>query len=588
MNENHKNMALFYEPYVINGITVEQTSDTTWRYLTPSMPIVVDLSVGNGTFTSFAQGTSQKKRTFDSVVTKYGTTDAKEYIEYLINNDFFASAATSENQDTANSYLESIDERMAETLRAPYGEIEIADSEPVVAGNAIYGFTPTNFQNFTSGDGSTSISNRKMVVSSGTSLGTFAATRSFRSINYKTGQGAIVRFSALFPSHTPTSWTGAGAFNIGDELSFGYSGDTFGIWHRYNGLSEVRTLTFTVGTVAAETATVTINGVIYSIPLSMASSASQCARQVAEYLMENASSSLLVDQIGTAVKVMFTSDGAKSDTYSFATSMMGTATASWAQNTAGVSKTSTHIAMSAWDIPNGFTGFDPSMGNSYAINIKNGFASIDFYIANTLGKYVLVHTIKWANANTGTNLINPSLRCGVYATAVGVTAAVTAELAYISGLVTGRRASIRNPRAFSNTKSISTTRTNILTIRCRNIYNNFANQIEIEPRMLTLANDGAKSAIFELRTNPTVVAGTKNFAEVGTNLASLADVSGTTVSADGTLIASFTVAKSTTASIDLTALDIRIPASLDLVICGYMTSGAAADLTASLNWYEDI
>lgn len=53
-------------------------------------------------------------------------------------------------------------------------------------------------------------------------------------------------------------------------------------------------------------------------------------------------------------------------------------------------------------------------------------------------------------------------------------------------------------------------------------------------------------------------------------------------------LGTFVVAKGQSANIDLTTFLIRVPPSLRLVVSGRMASGSAADLTASITWYEDI
>jgi hypothetical protein len=186
------------------------------------------------------------------------------------------------------------------------------------------------------------------------------------------------------------------------------------------------------------------------------------------------------------------------------------------------------------------------------------------------------------------NFSNPSLHVGAYATSLASGAGVTVECAYFAGFITGVESKTRNPRAFSSTKSLTTTNTNILTVKTANIYNGLPNQGEIEPLFLSLANDGAKTAVFELRTGPTV-AGTPNFAVSGAGLLSLIDTAGAAVSSDGTLVATYTVAKGTTLLVNLATLEIRIPPSLRLVVSGYFVgAGSAADLSAAITWYEDI
>lgn len=463
-----------------------------------------------------------------------------------------------------------------------YGEVETSKNSPFVSGNAVYGFIPSNFRTFVTGAGTATVSGNVFQTTSGTTLGDYGVIRSFRSINYKTGQSAVVRFGARFPDNLALTWSGVGAFNIGDEFSFGYSGTTFGIWHRYNGLAEVRKLTLTVGAGGAETATVTINSVVFNIPLT-AGTVQHNAYEISAYL--NANQSLFeCEQLNDAVIIDFLSDGAKAGTYSI--SSTGTATGTYSTLTTGVTKTSNHIAQADWNgaIP---SGFDPSKGNNYKIKYQNGYGNADFFIENSEGEYLKVHTIKWANSSTFTNLLNPSLRIGLYCYSIGATSAVTVQCAYITGLISGQIARIRNPRGLSNTKTISTTNTNIITFRSSRTFNGFSNQVEIDPISVSLVNDGTKNAIFELVTNATL-SGDTNFQSVGNNLITHYDVTGGTVSG-GTVIATFPVAKASDKIISLSDYDIRIPPDLTITIAGkQVTGGAAADLTAGLTWYEDI
>ena len=183
-------------------------------------------------------------------------------------------------------------------------------------------------------------------------------------------------------------------------------------------------------------------------------------------------------------------------------------------------------------------------------------------------------------------MLHPGLHVGAYAVSVGATTDVTVGVNWVVGSLGSTPRFTRNPRSFSNTKSVGTTLTNILTIRNRRVYNGCTNQTEIKPLYLTLANDGTKSAVFEIRGNGTV-AGTPNFQPIGNNLISMSDVAGTTVTG-GRILPSYTVAKGQSINVDLSALNIVIPPTLEFVISGKMASGSAADLTATFTWIEDL
>ena len=498
-----------------------------------------------------------------------------------MNSDVGVELDADDNQFDVTKWRDEMIE-IAQNSRAPYDEIPTVKYNTFVAGSAVYGFIPTNFRTFLDGNGTADINENVFEVTSGNSLGDFGVIRSFRSLNYKTGQGAVIRFSGRFENPQALTWSGIGGFNIGDELSFGYDGLDFGIWHRYAGLAEVQSLQITSGASGAETASVTIDGTLYSIQIT-AGTAQFNAYEIADYLKDNGVG-FNVEQVDDEVRIDFISDGDKTGAFTFSSA---TATGAWTELTAGVLKTSTHIPIADW---NGreVEGLDPTKGNAYQITYQNGFGDAHFYIEHPdTGRYTEVHTLKWANNNNITNLTNPSLRLGCYATSIGSAVPTKVQCAYVAGFVTGSVSATNNPRAFSNTKSIATAATNILTLRNSYTYNGRSNQVEIAPLGLTLANDGAKTAVFELRAESTV-GGVTNFQESGVNIVAQTDISGTTVSTDGRLLGSFVVARGQSLEVDLTKFLIRIPPSLSLVISGVMTSGSASDLTASITWYEDV
>ena len=472
-----------------------------------------------------------------------------------------------------------------------YGDAYTAQFIPQVAGECVYNFLPSNFRAFTETGGSAGAVNQLFEVSTGTSVGGYGAIQSFRTSNYKVGQGIMCRFGAIFPS-TPTalSLLGAGFLNIGDEVSFGYNGTDFGTWHKYGGLAEVQHLQITAAASGVETATVTVAGTAYSVDLTDASGdVNFTAYEIVKELEADATfTAWEVEQLNDEVIFVAKSDGDKTGTFSFSSS---TAAGTFSEVTAGVTKTSDFTAqddwngedISGWDVP-----FDPSKGNDYMICFKDGFGNLDYYIEHPdKTTFVKVHTVRWTNRQTAANLGNPSLRAGLYAASAGSTVDLKVQVSDIAIITQGSQEPTRNPRAVDNSKSIGTTLTNVLTLRNTREYNGYANQVEIQPRELTLVNDGTKPAIFEIRANPTV-AGQTDFQAVGANLVSELDVTGGAVSTNGRLLAAYTVARQNSLVIHLVDLKIAIPPTLRLVIAGKVISGSSADLAASLVYYEDV
>jgi hypothetical protein len=463
-----------------------------------------------------------------------------------------------------------------------FGELQVAENTAFIQGTGVYEFIPANFRTFNFASGTTGIVDRMFTVASGTSLFGYGAIQSFRSLNYKAGQGGLARFTAVFHNSTTDHWSGVGLVNLSDELSFGYNGTTFGIWHRKDGVAECRTITVTGASGGSTDLTLTLNGVAYTIPLTSGTTAHN-ANEIATWLNAN-QGVWAADQIGATVIIIAQSDAPKSGTYSFS---HATATGTITQNKAGVTKTSTHIPQANWNV-NTFPNLDPTKGNIYQIQYQYlGFGNIFFFVENPeTGRFELCHIIKYANANTTPSLRQPSLRFGMYSASQGSTTDVTVQCASVACFVQGKLTKTRNPRAVKHTQSVTTSFINILTIRNRRSYNFITNQVEIEPQNLTLSSESNQSVEVELRSNATFSGGT-NYGNVGTNLVGDVDTTANTVSG-GTLLAAFTIGAKGNLSISLDSYEIAVPPSLTLTIAARVVSGASSNVTAALTYYEDL
>lgn len=469
-----------------------------------------------------------------------------------------------------------------QTPLTAFGEVNTASNTAFIQNTAVYGLIPANFREYTSLSGTTGIVDRMFTVTTGTTSLGYGAIQSFRALNYNAGEGGLARFTALFQNSAASSWTGVGLVNVSDELSFGYNGTTFGIWHRYEGLSECRTITVTGASGGSTDLTLTLNTVAYTIPLT-AGTVDHNAYEIATWLNAN-QSVWAADQVDDTVIIIAQSDGAKNGTYTFS---HATATGTIAQNTAGVTKTSTHIPQASWN-GKAISGLDPTQGNVYQIAYQYlGFGAIKFYVENeSTGLFDLVHTIEYANNNTTPSLRQPSLRFGMYAASIGSTTDLTVQCGSCALFVQGEVKKTRNPRAVKNTQSVTSSFTNVLTLRNRRTYNSLYNQIEVEPLNLNVSSESSKNVEIEVRTNATFSSDT-NFSSAGNNLVTDIDTTSNTVT-NGTLLAAFTLAANGNLSINLRDLEIRIPPSLTVTISARVTSGAASNVTATLTYYEDL
>jgi len=466
--------------------------------------------------------------------------------------------------------------------KSAFGESLVAQLTPFIQATACYNLIPANFTTYTATGGAATATGGEFTCTTGTSVGGYGVVRSIRSVNYKGGMGAVFRGTGRFTAGVANSQQGVGFFNVGDGFLFGYNGASFGIIHQKDGLPEIRTITVTAASSGSTNLTLTLNTAAYTIPLT-AGTVQHNANQIAVWLMAN-QTIWQAYQNDDDVVLMANSDGAKSGTYTYS---HATSTGSIAQTTAGVTKTTNFIAQTAWN-QNTASWIDPTKGNVYQIQYQYlGYGAIEFSVEDPdTGGFILVHRIKYANANTSTSVSNPALNAGVYAASLGSTTNLTTRMASVGVFVQGTPGRTRNPRAYSFVKSISSTLTNILTLRNRAVYGGKPNKVEVEPILISAFTESAKGITVVAYASATG-AGTPNFQDISTGLVTEVDTAGTTISA-GTPLLEFVVPANSSAQIDLASLRVRLPPHYSISFGAKVNSGAAADTGISVVFYEDI
>ena len=150
----------------------------------------------------------------------------------------------------------------------------------------------------------------------------------------------------------------------------------------------------------------------------------------------------------------------------------------------------------------------------------------------------------------------------------------------------GERHQITATKAVSNTAlSVGTTATNILSIRCREVFGNKVNLGRIIPTALSAFTDGNKGAVITVSKGVTF-AGETNFSyqDKDNSIAEI-DTSQITVSG-GEVLASFVIG-STTAAQTNEFNNLILPGEI-VTVSMNVPSAASADMNASKIWEEDL
>lgn len=311
--------------------------------------------------------------------------------------------------------------------KTQFNELIQVPKTAFIQSTPVYNLVPNNFETKVAESGTAGVVNKQYKVTTGTTSGGFGQVRSLRSLNYRTGSSSVCQFSCIFTSGVANSRQISGFITIADELGFGYNGTEFGVWNNYGGTPEVRTLTLSAAASGAETVTLTLNSVEYSISVTSGTTAHN-AYEIAAWLNNSSNQTVWeADQLGSTVIVSAASDGAKAGTYSITSS--GTTAGSIAQTTAGVTKTTTFVASSDWN-RNTFSTLDPTDANVYQISYTyTGFSLIQYSVMDSVsGNFTLVHSIRSLNTASPIDLGNPSLRTGMYCISTGSTTDISVQV----------------------------------------------------------------------------------------------------------------------------------------------------------------
>ncbi len=299
-----------------------------------------------------------------------------------------------------------------------FGEPLAISPTAVIQLDGIYGTTNDVIQTYTNGTGSSAGSVDGMFrVHSGTSQGGYGVLRSKRFVRYRPGQGIQCRLTAGFTTGVAGSSQFAGLANQENRVGFGYDGTRFGVVRSTGGKAVILTMVMDTAPNAGQTATITLNGVAYTVALT----AGTAAHAVTEIVNRVGGYGTWLTQQTDGAMLWLGPVGVANGAFSFTST--GNATATFTVVQAGVNQTHNWTYQEDWNIdkldgsgtidtnPSGML-LDPTKLNVYQVSMRwLGAGVISYAIEDELsGTLVYVHREHYVNQHTTPHTANPSFK----------------------------------------------------------------------------------------------------------------------------------------------------------------------------------
>ena len=476
-----------------------------------------------------------------------------------------------------------------------FGEVTVEQPTPVAQGDFVYGII--NSQTFTTSSfasGSISVVSGNAVLESGNNPYGSATVLLRRGLDYRPGQGSLMRATALFdtPRTGSAQFVGAGSAESGYFV--GYFADQFGVLHTQRGSREARKYTVTA---AAGTAnlTVTLDGDSIVVPVS-ASTIISTAYQLSNADYSQVGKGWLTDIISGSVFFLSARSGTEyTGSYSITG---GTIAGAFTRVMSGQNQVNNFTPSSSFNIDKldgtGPTGmvFDPSKGNVFQIGIQYlGYGNARFGIEDPeTGVIAPFHMVKNANARTTTVLKNPNLNVLATSTNIGGTQNTALKTASMAAFTEGQ-VKFYDPKfakGFSFSGINESSYVPLATFKVNRIFNNQSCFGEIDILRLAGSNEtNNKTLIVALFLDAEVSGGPDfQFIDEQQSIVSIAEFDPSTDTFVGSPIPFYqlVVGSESSEKEDLTSLSLISGVGRTVTI-GIKTSGAITG-EVSINWFE--
>lgn len=487
-----------------------------------------------------------------------------------------------------------------------FGEPLAISPTAVIQLDAIYGTTTDVIQTYTNGTGASAGSVDQMFqVQSGTSQGGYGVLRSKRFMRYRPGQGIVTRFTASFTQGVASSLQFVGLANQENRLAFGFHGDRFGIVRSTGGKATIYLMDMTVAPNATQTATITLNGVAYTVTLGNTSedvAIQTICNRVGGY------GGWVFQQTDGAMMWLAPTLGPMNGTFSFTST--GNAQATFTLKQQGVVSTDNWTYQEDWNVdkldgsntittnPSGML-LDPTKLNVYQIVVRwLGAGAISYAVEDQAsGSLVYVHREHYVNQHTTPHIANPSFKITYAAYNITNTSNLVVKGASVYGAVEGTIFQNELTRSHSASKSslaqnvthhLMTIKNSVVTngLAGANNGNYIINVKEAIVKSLSVSVQATDPSQVFLFFDPASFSGTHLYWNIPSANELYSTETGTLNLAVDTPVYNGLVAINGTINIDLSAYRITIPPGSQVSIAVRSTN-AISQCTVALVWSED-
>jgi hypothetical protein len=493
---------------------------------------------------------------------------------------------------TSQGYLKtSIQEPLS-----TFGCVTIANNTPVFQYDFVYSKNEHDFDFYTSGSGSITNTSNSLLCYSGSNVNSSAIYVSKKNIKYRSGQGTLCRFTAVYdqPSIGNKQFVGFGNFET--MLGYGYDGSNFGIIYAPKNKREKCTIIITEPSNDNQNMALTLAGQTYTIPVTNNGSKEATAWEISQFAFSNTYPTWELSATGSNIDVFCLQSMALSNNYqiSFPSSGNGNIT----RDVEGYMQSNYFVPQSTWNIDtmdgSGSSRnpskvlINPQKGNLYHIKFQyQGYGFIEFGLENPdNAEQVPVHRDYYANKHTIPSLANPHLSFIMSSTNTTASNNIAVSSGCCVGFTQGEIHKTGYKYVITKQKSnIGTSLTPIFSIRPSLSYHNRPNLLEIVLYQMNVTNLGDEFVTLCIIINGTLDNKT-NFANIDYSNTYIEKDETCEVLTGGKCIYSLTIPPKKSKVIDLKSYDIILNAHSWITIIAEAVNNTT-DVLCSLLVQED-